>query len=207
MSLICILTAYLLGSINSAILLSKLFSLEDPRTVGSGNAGATNMLRLAGKGLASLVLGADFLKGLLAVGLANLLGVTGTALGFVALAAVIGHVLPLYTGFRGGKGVATTAGVCFGLSFYLGVILILVWMAVMLHYRYSSLAGLMAATVMPLLAGAYDGRYFLPLGMIAALIFIAHRDNIVRLMAGTEPTIDANKLEAANDEPPSSSEK
>jgi glycerol-3-phosphate acyltransferase PlsY len=187
---IAIIIAYLLGSVSSSIVLAKLFHFPDPRTVGSGNAGASNILRTVGKNQAVVVLIGDVLKGLLAVGIARLFGVYGFGLAFVALAAVVGHVYPVFFKFRGGKGVATAIGAILGLSLFVGILLIIVWVAIAFLLRLASLASLAAAICAPIFILMFSwSAYFIPVLLITVLIVWKHWDNIERLRAGTENKI------------------
>lgn len=189
-ALIAIIIAYLLGSVSSAIVVSKVFKTPDPRTEGSGNAGATNVLRIAGKHQAAIVLAGDILKGLIAVLIGHLLHVAGFKLGIVGLAAVLGHVFPLYFGFKGGKGVATAIGVTLGLSFISGILMAAVWGVIAFVFRYSSLASLVAVVLAPIFLLIFShGAYFIPSVLIAALIVWKHKDNITRLQNKTESKI------------------
>ncbi|GAG95884.1 unnamed protein product, partial [marine sediment metagenome] len=142
--IICIIIAYLLGSISSAVILCKLFGYADPRTLGSGNAGTTNVLRVAGKKLAIMTLVFDVLKGFVAVMFARTLGLDNFVLGIVALAAFLGHLYPLFFKFKGGKGIATGLGVMLALSLSLGIAVIITWLLIAMFFRYSSLAALIA---------------------------------------------------------------
>lgn len=182
-----VVIAYLLGSVSCAILVAKLFNLPDPRTHGSGNAGATNVFRVGGKKAGLYVLLGDVLKGLLALVIAILFGVHGMALGFVALAAVAGHVYPVFFGFKGGKGVATAAGALFVISFWTLIFVVIVFALVLYFTRFvalASIAAVIAALIFLLIGGNYV--YFFPFLLIAALIIWRHKDNIERMRAGTE---------------------
>lgn len=190
--------AYLLGSIPFGLLLTKAAGLGDVRQIGSGNIGATNVLRTGNKGLAALTLVLDLLKGLLAVALvrgyfaenAPALALWWGPVPGAALGAVIGHCFPVWLRFRGGKGVATNAGVCFGLAWPIGLTYALVWIGLLAAARISSLAG-MAAVVAAAIAAALLGYLpFVPvLIVIAALILWLHRANIGRLLRGEEPRV------------------
>lgn len=193
MTLIMIAVAYALGSICSAILICQAAKLPDPRAEGSKNPGATNVLRIAGKKYAAMVLVADMLKGLIAVLLARLVGVDGFALSLVALAAVLGHIFPLFFDFKGGKGVATALGALLGLSFLIALVVILIWLAMAKVFRYSSLAALTAIGASPVIALLLQPSYSLALFALAALLAWTHRENIERLRAGTESKIGDNK--------------
>jgi glycerol-3-phosphate acyltransferase PlsY len=158
--------------------------------VGSGNAGATNVLRSAGRNQALLVLVGDALKGMLVVWIAKLFGLHLAIVGFVALAAVIGHVYPIYFKFKGGKGVATMMGSLLALSLSVGIVAIIVWAAVAAITRYASLASLCAAAA-AIFASLIFGKFYyaFPIFLMAALIAYTHLENINRLRAGTESKI------------------
>ena len=185
-----IAVAYLLGSIPFGLLLTRLGGTEDLRSVGSGNIGATNVLRTGRKGLAAATLLLDLFKGLAAVLIAWRW--SPEAAPWAALAAVIGHCYPLWLKFRGGKGVATTAGVSLALAWPIGLAYAAVWMAVFRLFKFSSLAGMAAAVSAPITALLLGKPEFaLPLGLIAALVLWLHRENIARLRAGAEPKVGA----------------
>ncbi|MDR2451505.1 MAG: glycerol-3-phosphate 1-O-acyltransferase PlsY [Candidatus Accumulibacter sp.] len=196
---LAILAAYLLGSVSCAVVCSRLFGLADPRSYGSGNPGATNVLRSGNKVAAACTLIGDMAKGWLAVFLAQKygpgFGFAQGLTGAVALAAFFGHLYPVFLKFKGGKGVATAGGVLLGIDPLLGLITIGVWLAVAFTLRYSSLAALMAAAVAPLVALLSWGGGVLSLvvGIIATLLIVRHWGNLQRLMAGTEPKIGAKK--------------
>ncbi|QZP07308.1 glycerol-3-phosphate 1-O-acyltransferase PlsY [Caenibius sp. WL] len=182
------LIAYVLGSIPFGLLLTRLAGTEDLRSIGSGNIGATNVLRTGRKGLAAATLLLDLIKGLAAVWAAGYF-FPGTE-GLAALAAVIGHCFPVWLKFRGGKGVATTAGIAFGLGWPIGLAYALVWLGTLALTRISSLAGISAAVVLPLAASALGRIAIVPwLAAIAALVVFLHRANIARLRNGTEPRV------------------
>lgn len=189
--IISLIIAYCLGSIPTAMVLSKYLKLPDPTQHGSNNPGATNILRLAGKKEALMVLIGDALKGLIAVWIADISGVMGFSLALVAFVAVVGHVFPAFNKFKGGKGVATALGTYLGLSFPLGIVAIIIWVAVAAVLRMSSLAALAACVLTPFLA-LFLGHasYFVPLLLTAALIVWRHKANIERLRAGTEEKIN-----------------
>lgn len=193
-SIIAIVIAYLLGSINMSILLSKVMKFPDPRDQGSGSAGATNVLRTIGKNQAAVVLVGDALKGIIAVLIGRMLGAHGFLLAIVGLAAVVGHIFPVYFKFKGGKGVATALGSVLALTFWIGIVAIIVWAAVAYIFKYSSLASLCAlgaATILFLVAGKFD--YFIIMLFMTGLIVWKHQENIQRLRSGTENKIDFNK--------------
>ena len=157
-SLLLLVAAYLLGSVPFGLLVARAQGGVDLRRVGSGNIGATNVLRAVGKGAAALTLLGDMGKGAAAVGLGRWLGVSPTVLAMIALAAVAGHLFPVFGGFRGGKGVATTLGVILAAMPAVGALLLLIWLLVAAVWRYSSLAALVASAAMPVLAWLVDGR-------------------------------------------------
>lgn len=187
-SILLVLFAYLLGSIASAVLVARALRLPDPRQHGSGNPGATNILRLGGKRAAALTLLGDMLKGLVPVLVARGLGLDGWPLASVALAAFLGHLFPLYFGFRGGKGVATALGILLAYVPLLGLCVLLTWIVVFAWRRDSSLAALVATLIAPLLAWAFA----LPLPAkslvltLAILVLWRHRSNLSRLLRGEE---------------------
>ena len=194
-STLFVLVAYLIGSISFAVVVSWIFGLPDPHTYGSGNPGATNVLRTGRKSAAVLTLIGDAAKGAVALWLAQQFslryGVGETTLAAVALAAFLGHLFPLYFHFRGGKGVATAAGILLVMDWRIALTLLVVWGLVAVISRYSSLAAIVAAALSPLAA-----YYFLGWGpmtwavlVIAVLLVWRHRRNIERLLAGNESTI------------------
>ncbi len=187
---ILILVAYLIGSVNMSIVIAKLFGKPDPRTQGSGNAGATNTLRTSGKKDAALVLLGDILKGIIAVMLARLFKIDNFMLGLVAFSAVLGHIFPVYFKFKGGKGVATMIGVLIALNPWLGAISTAIWIVAALLSRYASLASLAAATSSIVLCLFFKHyAYVIPITAIAGLITWKHTGNIDRLRSGTESKI------------------
>ncbi|MFK4002613.1 glycerol-3-phosphate 1-O-acyltransferase PlsY [Qipengyuania sp. NPDC077563] len=186
------LLGYALGSIPFGLILAKLAGKGDIRQQGSGNIGATNVLRTGSKWLAAATLLLDLAKGLLPVLLAKQF--FPEVVGWAALFAVIGHCFPVWLGFKGGKGVATNAGVCFGLAWQLGVVYAVVWLGLLAITRISSLAG-MSAVVAAAIAAFLFGwpAYTVVLSLIALLVIWLHRENIRRLMAGTEPKVGSSK--------------
>jgi len=183
---------YLLGSVPFGLIITRLAGAGDLRAIGSGNIGATNVLRTGRKGLAAMTLLLDLLKGLAAVLIAARLWPDYAPL--AALGAFLGHCFPIWLGFRGGKGVATAAGVAFGLAWPVGLAYAVTWIGLLAIVRVSSVAGMSAAVVAPLTALAL-GRTeaALVLAVIAALVVFQHRENIGRLRAGTEPKIGRGK--------------
>ena len=193
-SYILIVFAYLLGSVPVGVLLARMKG-ADPRKVGSGNIGATNVMRAAGKVTGALTLVGDILKGLLPVAVAFILGEPVIVVAAAGLAAFLGHLFPLFLGFKGGKGVATALGVYLRLDPFAVFITVIVFVLVLLKWRFVSLGSLVGVAAMPLLLyllNAPDYYVYLAL-IIGALIFIKHRDNIRRLFAGTENKIGRSK--------------
>ena len=182
--------AYLLGSLSSAIIICRLFGLPDPRTAGSGNPGATNVLRLGGKKAAALTLVGDMLKGLVPAVVAQIANVPLPWIAVIGLAAVIGHMYPVFFGFQGGKGVATGLGALIGTHWVTGLLAIAVWLASCLAFRISSLAALItfvAAPVLFLVSGMkWTAIVFM---LMSVLLFWRHRENVKRLFRGEEPLI------------------
>lgn len=198
--LVLLAVGYLLGSIPFGVLIARGAGGVDLRRVGSGNIGATNVLRAVGKGAAALTLLGDIGKGALAVALARRTGVGDAVVAAAGLAAVLGHLFPVWSGFRGGKGVATTLGVVLGGMPSVGGALLLVWIAVAAIARYSSLAALAAIAAMPPLVWLLDGRpAMLALsGALLVLVVVRHRENIRRLLAGTEGKIGQKARQAGS---------
>lgn len=194
-ALLFAIAGYLLGSLSSAILVCRLLGKADPRSTGSGNPGATNVLRAHGRGPAAATLAGDVAKGLLPVALAHVLGMSPAVVALTGLGAFLGHLFPVFFEFRGGKGVATYIGVLFGLSPWLGLTFCATWLGTAFVTRYSSLAALVATVVTPLaaLAGGTPGPIVLVLMLMAAAIFWRHQENIARLRAGTESRIGQKK--------------
>ena len=186
-----ILLAYLFGSLSAAIILCRLLGLPDPRTQGSGNPGATNMLRIGGKKAAAATLFLDMLKGLLPVLLARALDAPVEILAAAAFAAFLGHLYPVFFRFQGGKGVATALGVLLGLNWLVGLATIATWLVMALLFRISSLAALTAILLTPLYVWLLDRQAPLLLlaVAIAVLLFWRHRSNIRKLLDGTEGRI------------------
>lgn len=185
------LAAYLIGSISSAIHVSRLMGLQDPRQVGSGNPGATNVLRYGGKKAAIFTLLGDILKGVIPVVVARAYGIGPILLAAVMLLAFIGHLYPVFHGFRGGKGVATAFGVLMALNAWVGLALVATWLVMAVVFRYSSVAAVAAAVSAPLYVGRLVGvGPFLYATLVMALLLIwRHRSNVQKLLAGTEDKI------------------
>ncbi len=182
--------SYLLGSIPFGLLLTKLAGLGDIRNIGSGNIGATNVLRTGNKQLALLTLFLDGGKGALAVYAGALLTQNEFLSMLMGLCAVIGHIYPVFLKFKGGKGVATAIGFYLMLSWELGFMTILMWLLVAFALRKSSAAAIAAVGAAPFFAWFHDiPQYFIYLAILSALIIYRHRSNIERLLKGTEPTI------------------
>jgi glycerol-3-phosphate acyltransferase PlsY len=186
-----VLCAYLLGSLSSAIIVCRLMGLPDPRLHGSGNPGATNVLRLGGKKAAALTLVGDCLKGVLPMLAGHLLHQGPEILALVGIAAFLGHLYPVFFGFKGGKGVATALGVQFGLSWPIGLGVALIWLFMAKVVRISSLAGLVGMGLAPLLVWWFwpDWRLIAMQVFITLVLFARHHQNIRQLLAGTEKRI------------------
>ncbi|WP_126447312.1 glycerol-3-phosphate 1-O-acyltransferase PlsY [Sulfuricystis multivorans] len=186
-----LILGYLIGSIPFAVIVSKLFGLADPRRHGSGNPGATNVLRTGNKLAAALTLLGDAAKGWLPMFLAAKLAASGTAQTLVGLAAFLGHLFPVFLKFKGGKGVATALGVLIGLDGWLAFGAALTWLVTAIITRYSSLAALLAACVAMALAFLRHGSdaVSLVIGAICLILIWRHKANIVRLIEGTESRI------------------
>jgi glycerol-3-phosphate acyltransferase PlsY len=191
LSVLLIALAYLLGSVSSAIIVCRLLGLPDPRGEGSGNPGATNVLRIGGKKAAAITLIGDMLKGLVPVLLAKGLGASLAVQAMVAVAAFLGHLYPLFFGFRGGKGVATALGVLLGLHWPVGLLTIATWLLIAKVFKISSLAALLSLLVTPLYIWWLIPEPSLIIAMLFMLIllFWRHRSNIQNLLKGTEGQI------------------
>jgi glycerol-3-phosphate acyltransferase PlsY len=186
LTFLIIVSAYFLGSISSAILICKLRGLPDPRTQGSKNPGTTNVLRLAGKPTAIAVLLFDLLKGAIPVYGAFKLGVEPLHLGFIALAACLGHMYPIFFEFKGGKAVATALGALAPMSWGFAAVLILTWLFVAKTTKYSSLAAIVTVSLAPLYTWLIKPMYIQSVTMISVLILFKHKENIWRLLTGNE---------------------
>jgi acyl phosphate:glycerol-3-phosphate acyltransferase len=188
-----IVSSYLIGAIPFGLFFTKLFSNIDVRTVGSGNIGATNVLRAAGKKAAILTLLADILKGFLPVLIVHLLINNDVTTVLTGAAAILGHNFPVYLRFKGGKGVATSLGVVLAISPWIGLVCLLAWGIAAFLWKYSSLSALVAFACYPLLTffiAAPDAKPREALSIfIFGMIYYRHRENIKRLIAGTEPKI------------------
>lgn len=190
-SIAVVAVAYLMGSIASAILICKLFGLDDPRAGGSGNPGATNVMRLHGKKAAVLTLAGDVLKGVIPVLIAKALGSSELIIALCGLAAFLGHLFPIFFSFKGGKGVATLIGILFATHWLLGLAYIATWGLTALLFRYSSLSALLAAVLTPLYSWLilHNINVLICHSVIAATLIWRHQSNIRKLIAGTEDKI------------------
>jgi glycerol-3-phosphate acyltransferase PlsY len=194
-TIIFVIAAYLLGSVSFAVITSKAFGLADPRTYGSGNPGATNVLRSGKKAAAALTLLGDAAKGWLAVFLAIQFGLSEMQVALVALAVFVGHVFPVFLKFKGGKGVATALGVLLALSGWMGLAVLATWLLMAGVFRYSSLSALVAAIAAPLYAlllGLPHDWVGATLAMSLLLIW-RHKSNIQNLLSGKESKIGRKK--------------
>ena len=192
---VAIIAAYLLGSISFAIVAAKLFGLADPRSYGSGNPGATNVLRSGNKQAALFTLVGDALKGWVAVFVAQKMGFSDSVIGLVALAVFFGHLYPIFLKFKGGKGVATAAGVLLALDPMVGLAVLGTWLFVAYASRYSSLAALLAAALAPVYTIFINGSngQTLIISVISLALIIKHWQNLQRLLAGQESKIGSKK--------------
>jgi glycerol-3-phosphate acyltransferase PlsY len=191
-ALACAIAGYLAGSIPFAIIVSKLMSLPDPRTYGSKNIGATNVLRSGNRIAAIATLAGDLAKGWVAVMVARYLQLSHEMVALVGFAAFVGHVFPVWLKFNGGKGVATYIGVLIGLFWPAAVVFCLIWLAIAVTSRYSSLAALVAAFATPLFLWWFGHPALASLFVVLTLLlFWKHSENIKRLQAGTEGRIGA----------------
>jgi glycerol-3-phosphate acyltransferase PlsY len=190
-ALLLIVGAYLMGSVSTAVVVTRLMGLPDPRTLGSGNPGATNVLRYGGRRAALATLVGDAMKGYLPVALAAALEVSPPVLGATAVAAFVGHLYPVFFGFQGGKGVATSLGVLLGLAWPLGVAALATWLLVALLTRYSSLAALTAAALAPFYTAwiVPQAPVVAATAVVSLLLLWRHRANIRRLLEGKESRI------------------
>lgn len=184
-----IILAYLCGSISSAILICRIAGLPDPRDSGSGNPGATNVLRIGGKGAAVAVLIFDVLKGMLPVWLGWWMGIAPFWLGLIAIAACMGHIWPVFFKFRGGKGVATAFGAIAPIGWDLTGVMLGTWILSVLLSGYSSLGAIISALVAPFYVWWFRPEFTFPVAMLSCLILIRHHDNIQRLWRGQETKI------------------
>lgn len=197
MAAVSVCAAYLIGAIPFGMLVTRLFSGVDVRTVGSGNIGATNVLRAAGKKAAILTLIADMLKGLLPVLIIRIVLQNEMATAASGAAAVLGHTFPVYLNFKGGKGVATGFGVVLAVAPWAGLACLVIWLSAAAIWRYSSLAALVAFAGYPIISFSVAAFQSKPYAMLSlflfGMIYYRHRENIRRLIAGTEPKIGASK--------------
>ncbi|WP_423766926.1 glycerol-3-phosphate 1-O-acyltransferase PlsY [Eikenella corrodens] len=197
--LAAVVAAYLIGSLSFAVIVSKFYGLDDPRSYGSGNPGATNVLRSGRKKAAALTLLGDALKGLVAVLLARWLqshfGLADEVVAAVAVAVLAGHMWPLFFGFKGGKGVATALGVLLALSWPVALICAAVWLIMAFGLKISSLAALAATVISPLAAMflVQQPSWQAAIAVIAALVLLRHRSNIQNLLSGKESKIGSGK--------------
>jgi glycerol-3-phosphate acyltransferase PlsY len=195
LTLSMIITAYLIGSISSAILICRFLGLPDPRTTGSKNPGATNVLRMSNKLTAISVLFLDILKGTIPVWSAYFLKIDALYLGFIGVAACLGHMYPIFFNFKGGKAVATAFGTLLPIGFTLGALLISTWLCVVKLTKYSSLAAIVTVLVAPLFVYLLKPLYVYPTIMLSVLILLRHKANIKRLLKGKESKITHKNLD------------
>ena len=186
-----VIIAYLLGSVSAAIIVCKIMGLDDPRTVGSNNPGATNVLRIGGKKAAILTLVGDMLKGLLPTLLAHMLGLDLIWVALTGLAAFLGHLYPIFFGFKGGKGIATGLGVFIAINWAAGLMVVVTWLVIARLLKISSVAGLSSSLFAPFYFYLMTQNLTVVaiILMITTLIFWRHRTNIQDLLSGTEEGI------------------
>ena len=184
-----ILGAYLLGSVSSAVIFCRLAGLPDPREHGSHNPGATNVLRIGGKLSALGVLLCDILKGILPVTLAFYLQLTPSEVGFIALAACLGHIFPLLFQFKGGKGVATAFGAIAPLGYTISALTVGTWLLIFLIGGYSSLSAVITALLVPIYVWWFKPEFTFPVALVCCLLVYRHHDNIQRLWRGQEDRV------------------
>ena len=186
------IASYLLGSISSAIIICKIVGLPDPRTKGSKNPGATNVLRIGGKKIAAFVLFFDGLKGALPVILAHYFGLSLFELTIILLGAFLGHLFPIFYGFKGGKGVATYLGGLIGLNIFVGLTFVIIWLLIAKVIKISSIAALIATLLSPIyfyFITTHNFKATLVIFLINLFIYFTHRENIKRIMSGDEGVI------------------
>ncbi|MEY3220487.1 MAG: hypothetical protein RIT27_1844 [Pseudomonadota bacterium] len=193
-----IIAGYLLGSIASAVIVCKIMGLQDPRTLGSGNPGATNVLRQGNKTAAILTLLFDLLKGTVAVLIAQWLSNEVWVLASVSVAAVLGHLFPVFFNFKGGKGVATGFGVFLALSWQVALLLLITWLMIAWIFRYSSLAAIITSLFAPLYMFFFNPSWTLIFAtfLMSVLMIWRHQNNIINLLRGTEQKIGAPKIDS-----------
>jgi glycerol-3-phosphate acyltransferase PlsY len=198
--LLCALGGYLAGSIPFAVVVSRAMALPDPRTYGSGNIGATNVLRSGSRWAALFTLLGDAMKGWAAVMVALALGLSDEAIAIVGLAAFLGHVFPIWLRFRGGKGVATAAGVLIAFDWRLGLAAIVAWLTIAVVSRYSSLASLVSAAFAPVAAWVIlgPGPIFWATAAMSVMLVARHRANIAKLLRGEESRIGQKKPDSGS---------
>ena len=189
------IAAYLIGCIPFAVVVSKAFGLADPRSFGSGNPGATNVLRTGNKLAAFLTLFGDAAKGAIAIGVAALIGMPADLFGWIGLLAFMGHVFPITLGFKGGKGVSTSAGVLLALCWPMGLATLGTWLFMAFTFRYSSLSAITAALMTPVYAVLFGlpTPVIVPVSLMVAILLIKHAGNLRRLLAGQETKIGSKK--------------
>lgn len=204
LSILVTIAAYLIGSLSFAVIVSNAMGLNDPRTYGSGNPGATNVLRSGSKSAAVITLLLDAVKGWLPVVLVRWFGqpygLEEGTIATVGLAAFLGHLWPVFFKFKGGKGVATAAGVLIGISGWLGLATLASWLIIAVFFRYSSLASLVAAVFAPFfyvlgggVAWIMDARIGMAIAVMSGLLIYRHKENISRLLAGKESKLGSKK--------------
>jgi len=184
--IIVVFSAYLLGSVSSAIIVCRMMGLTDPRDIGSNNPGTTNVLRIGGKKAAFLTFSGDILKGILPVLFAKYFDFSILWLSAVVVGAFLGHCLPIFFSFNGGKGVATAFGAVTTMNWQIGLVLLLVWALIFFIFRISSLAGISSALVLPAASWYFSAEILLPMSIMSLLMIWRHQTNIKNLLSGKE---------------------
>jgi glycerol-3-phosphate acyltransferase PlsY len=199
-NILLIFVAYLLGSVSAAILVCKILGLSDPRVGGSGNPGTTNVMRLHGKKAALLTLAGDIFKGIIPVLLAKVIVNSEFIVALSGLAVFLGHIFPVYFKFKGGKGVATLIGILFATHWLLGIAYVLTWILTACVFRYSSLAALIAALLMPVCTYfiQQNNQYVISFAVITVILFWRHKSNIHNLLNGKEDKIGQTRTQLMN---------
>lgn len=190
-----VILGYLFGSVASAIIVCRVMGLGDPRSGGSGNPGATNVLRLYGKKAAAITLAGDMLKGVIPVIMAKAITAPDLIIAMTGMAAFLGHLYPVFFNFKGGKGVATFVGVLIGTNWLLGLAFITTWLLIALLFRYSSLSAVSAAVMTPLYAWylTQSPSFLICFSLMSAVLIWRHQSNIKKLIAGNEDRIGSKK--------------
>ena len=184
--IIVLLSAYLIGSISSAVIVCNIMGLDDPRGVGSHNPGATNVFRIGGKKAAVLTFLGDIVKGIIPVAIGKYLDISVIWLSGIAISAFLGHCLPLFFSFAGGKGVATAFGAVSTINWHIGIIILFIWLLAFILFRISSVASISAAISLPIASWYFSPSIVIPMFVLATLMIWRHHENIQNLISGDE---------------------